>query len=86
MLLAEMAMWPMPRLNVSFERARDSAENRLHQTIPNRFGSPMRPREWFLVPLRLIDEAVQLIRDGSITDAIYDPKTASLVSRPLAKS
>jgi T5orf172 domain len=47
--------------------------------IHDRFGHPVRPREWFLVPLHVIDEAVQRIRDGSITDVVYDPKTARLV-------
>jgi hypothetical protein len=32
-----------------------------------------------LVPLQAIDEAVKRIRDGSITDVSYDPKTASLL-------
>jgi hypothetical protein len=31
------------------------------------------------VPLHVIDEAVRRIRDGSITNVAYDPKTASLV-------
>lgn len=53
----------------------------LDLTIPDRFGHPVRPREWFLVPLHVIDEAVQRIRDGSITDLTYDPKTARLVAR-----
>lgn len=51
----------------------------LDLTIEDRFGHPVRPREWFLVPLHVIDEAVQRIRDGSITEVIYDPKTARLV-------
>lgn len=51
----------------------------LELTIEDRFGHPVRPREWFLVPLHVIDEAVQRIRDGSVTEAIYDPKTARLV-------
>ncbi len=51
----------------------------LDLTIEDRFGNPVRPREWFLVPLHVIDEAVQCIRDGSITDVVYDPKTARLV-------
>lgn len=50
----------------------------LDLTIPDRFGQPVRPREWFLVPLHVIDEAVQRVRDGSITDYRYDPKTALL--------
>ena len=48
-------------------------------TIPDRFGQPVRPREWFLVPLHAIDEAVRRIRDGSIARMVYDPKTARLV-------
>jgi hypothetical protein len=52
----------------------------LDMTIEDRFGHPVKPREWFLVPLNVIDEAVQRIRDGSITDVIYDTKTARLVA------
>ncbi|GMX67400.1 GIY-YIG nuclease family protein [Paenibacillus elgii] len=52
----------------------------LDLTIHDRFGHPVRPQEWFLVPLHVIDEAVNRIRDGSITNVVYDPKTASLVS------
>ncbi len=48
-------------------------------TIPDRFGHPVRPREWFFVPLHVIDEAVRRIKDGSITAVVYDPKTARLV-------
>jgi hypothetical protein len=51
----------------------------LDLTIEDRFGHPVKPREWFLVPLHVIDEAVQRIRDGSITDVVYDPETARLV-------
>ncbi len=51
----------------------------LDLTIEDRFGKPVKPREWFLVPLQAIDEAVNRIRDGSITKYVYDPKTARLV-------
>ena len=51
----------------------------LDLTIEDRFGHPVKPREWFLVPLHVIDEAVQRIRDGSITEVVYDPKSAQLV-------
>lgn len=54
---------------------------RLNLTIQDRFGNPVKPREWFLVPLHVIDEAVKRIQDGSITDYIYDPKRAALVER-----
>ena len=51
----------------------------LDLTIEDRFGNPVKPREWFLVPLHVIDEAVQRIRDGSITEVVYDPESARLV-------
>lgn len=55
------------------------AAAQLDLTITDRFGNPVKPREWFLVPLSVIDEAVQRIIDGSITRCTYDPATASLV-------
>ncbi|WP_179179856.1 GIY-YIG nuclease family protein [Pseudomonas sivasensis] len=52
----------------------------LDLTIEDRFGNPVKPREWFLVPLHVIDEAVEHIRNGTITEMLYDPKSARLVS------
>lgn len=49
--------------------------------MEDRFGHPVRPREWFLVPLHVIDEAVQRIRDRSILTYWYDPKTGTLIQR-----
>lgn len=49
--------------------------------IQDRFGNPVVPREWFLVPLFVIDEAMQRIRDGSIGQYFYDRQTASLVEK-----
>lgn len=51
----------------------------LDLTIEDRFGHPVKPREWFLVPLQVIDEAVQRIQDGSITEVTYDREQARLV-------
>lgn len=49
--------------------------------IADRFGRPTSPREWFLVPLFVIDNAVEKIRDGTITGYEYDPERAELVER-----
>tara|TARA_R110002020_G_scaffold405057_1_gene615108 strand:- start:1158 stop:2366 length:1209 start_codon:yes stop_codon:yes gene_type:complete len=46
--------------------------------IKDRFGKPVNPREWFLVPLFVIDEMVDKIREGSIVDYYYDPSTAQI--------
>lgn len=51
---------------------------RLDIEIKDRFGHPVTPREWFLVPLFAIDEAVERIRDASIKGVAYDPETAAL--------
>lgn len=65
------------RLENLFHRIFQGA--RLELTIEDRFGTPVKPREWFLVPLHVIDEAVRRIQDGSITDYVYDPSQAMLV-------
>ncbi|WP_039788230.1 GIY-YIG nuclease family protein [Herbaspirillum huttiense] len=56
------------------------AAARLNISINDRFGHPVQPEEWFLVPLFVIDEAVARIKDGSITGYIYDPSAAKLVN------
>jgi hypothetical protein len=68
------------KLEAIFHRIFGPAQ--LDLTIHDRFGHPVRPREWFLVPLHVIDEAVKAIRDGSITSLAYDPKSAQLVQHP----
>lgn len=52
---------------------------RLKIEIIDRFGNPVSPKEWFLVPRFAIDEAVDRIRDGSIANYTYDPGSAKLV-------
>jgi len=47
--------------------------------IKDRFGNPIKPWEWFLVPLFVVNEVVERIKDGSITGYVYDPKAARLV-------
>lgn len=53
---------------------------RLDLEMKDRFGRPFRPREWFLVPLSAVDDAVQRIKDGTIVKKKYDTKQARLVS------
>ncbi len=47
--------------------------------IRDRFGNPVKPREWFLVPLFVVNEVVERIKDGTITQYVYDPTGARLV-------
>jgi hypothetical protein len=55
------------------------APAQLDLVIHDRFGHPVKPKEWFLIPLQVIDEAVKRIRDGSIVRFTYDIESASLV-------
>lgn len=54
---------------------------RLNIEIKDRFGNPVTPREWFLVPEFVIDEVVERIKDASISEYVYDPSQARLVTR-----
>lgn len=54
---------------------------RLDVEVLDRFGQPVVPREWFRVPLFVIDEAVEKIKDGTIAHFRYDPHEAKLVQR-----
>ena len=54
---------------------------RLNIEIKDRFGNPVTPREWFLVPSFVIDEVVDRIKDASISDYVYDPHQARLTKR-----
>jgi hypothetical protein len=54
---------------------------RLEIEIMDRFGNPVRPREWFLVPFHVLDEAVGRIKDGTIAEYVYDPRAARLTRR-----
>ncbi len=53
---------------------------RLQVELGDRFGIPVQPREWFLVPLEAIEEAIEKIKAGTIDQFRYDPETASLTS------
>jgi len=65
------------KLENLIHRVFDSAQ--LDLELKDRFGTPVKPREWFLVPLYAIDEAVERIKDGTITGYVYDPTVARLV-------
>jgi len=53
--------------------------SRLDIEIKDRFGNPVVPREWFLVPLFVIDELVEKIKDKTISNYFYETETVSLV-------
>jgi len=73
-----------------FNINRAKLENLIHRVfepakleikIKDRFGNPVVPREWFLVPLFVVDEVVERIKDGSISNYTYNPQGARLSLR-----
>ena len=58
------------------------APARLEVEVKDRFGNPVVPHEWFLVPLDAIDNAVEKIQQGIISRYAYELESASLVLRP----
>jgi hypothetical protein len=54
------------------------AAARLELNLPDRFNIPVQPREWFLVPLEVIEKAIEKIQDGTLEQFQYEPETASL--------
>lgn len=53
---------------------------RLDLELKDRFNGQVEPREWFLAPLPVIEEAIEKLRQGSIGDFRYDRETARIVS------
>jgi hypothetical protein len=54
------------------------ARARIDMALADRFGGKVQPREWFLLPLPVIEEVVERIKDGSISKYRYDPLEACL--------
>ena len=50
----------------------------LQMSALGRFGGAVEPREWFVVPLSVINEVMTRIQDGSITEFVYDPALGAL--------
>lgn len=80
-IVAEYKLTKINRMKLEKLLRRIFALARIDLTIPDRFGHPLSPKEWYLVPLPVIDKAVQHIRDGSITGVLYDPQAARLVEK-----
>lgn len=55
------------------------ASARLDLELKDRFGFQVEPREWFLVPLTAIEDAIKKLKEGSIANFRYDVKTARIV-------
>jgi hypothetical protein len=52
---------------------------RLDLELKDRFDIPVKPQEWFFVPLNAIEDAIEKIQAGTIDRFRYDLETASLI-------
>jgi hypothetical protein len=55
------------------------ASARLDLELKDRFGFDVTPREWFLIPVPVIEEAVEKLKAGTIASYRYDTQTAQIV-------
>lgn len=55
------------------------AAARLDFELKDRFGFQVEPKEWFLVPFAVIEEAIRKLLDGTISDFRYDPQAAQII-------
>ncbi len=80
-VVAEYKLYNIGRVKLEKLIHRVFAPAQIDVAITDRFGKPVQPREWFLVPEFAVAEAVERIKDGSITDYIYDPKGSKAHAR-----
>ena len=52
---------------------------RLDLEFQDRFDATVQPREWFMVPLEVIEEAIEKIKEGTIEGFKYDRETGRIV-------
>ena len=70
-----VATWKLANIRrFKFEQTihRIFASAQLQLRLPDRFGTAVEPREWFVVPLPVINEVMERIQDESITGYVYD--------------
>lgn len=76
-----VATWKLANIRrFKFEQTihRIFASAQLRLRLPDRFGMPVEPREWFVVPLSVINEVIERIQDESITGFAYDAAAGKL--------
>jgi T5orf172 domain len=76
-----VATWKLANVRrFKFEQTihRIFASAQLQLRLPDRFGIRVEPREWFVVPLPVINEVMERIQDESITGFVYDSAAGKL--------
>ncbi|WP_439486753.1 GIY-YIG nuclease family protein [Blastomonas fulva] len=78
-IVAEYKLYNINRSKLEGLIHRALAPARLDLSAGDRFGRSVQPREWFLVPLAVINELVTRISDGTVTEFRYDRDQARFV-------
>lgn len=52
---------------------------RMDVQLRDRFGGRVEPREWFLVPLPIIRQIIEILKDGHLEHCVYDAANAQIV-------
>jgi len=61
------------------------ADARIDVELNDRFAEKVEPREWFLVPLQCIQQAIALLASGTIDRCVYDRDQAAILDRATGK-
>ena len=78
-LIASYACFNMNTLKFEQLLQRFFAKSCLNVDVYADNGQRITPREWFVVPFKIIDEAVQMIINGSIIDYRYDSNRKAII-------
>lgn len=78
-VVAEFKLVNIDRKKLELLLHRFFAAARLDIEIKDRFNKSVKPREWYLVPLPAIKEAIDRISDRTLQNYRYDTATATLV-------
>lgn len=80
-VVATFKLFDINRMKLENMLHRFFADARADVEIKDRFGNPVRPKEWFFVTLDLIKQAIEAIEAGTIVGLRYDAQAAMLVKR-----
>lgn len=78
-LVGEVKLSNINRVKLENLLHRFFAEARLDMVLKDRFGEEIVPREWFVVPLQIINEVLDKLISGEIVNYRYDAKSGKVM-------
>ena len=78
-LVGEVKLSNINRVKLENLLHRFFAEARLDMALKDRFGEEIVPREWFVVPLQIINEVLDKLISGEIVNYRYDAKSGKVM-------